>query len=38
MSNCQTPAYDRYLAGDLANYSVSSEEIAANIASLSHVD
>ena len=31
-------AYDRYLAGDLANYSVSSEEIAANIASLSHVD
>lgn len=30
-------SYDRYLAGDLANYSVSDEEIANNTASLEHL-
>ena len=27
-------AYDRYLAGDLANYEVTDEEVAANTANL----
>ncbi|MDE5921305.1 MAG: TrpB-like pyridoxal phosphate-dependent enzyme [Paramuribaculum sp.] len=30
-------AYDRYLAGDLANYEVTDEEVAANIAGLEKI-
>lgn len=30
-------AYDRYLAGDLANYEVTEEEVAANIAGLEKI-
>lgn len=30
-------SYDRYFAGDLADYSVSDEQIAKNVSSLSEV-
>jgi tryptophan synthase beta chain len=30
-------AYDQYLAGDLSNYSLSDEEIKANVAQLEQI-
>ena len=30
-------AYDRYLAGDLANYEVTEEEVAANLAQIEKI-
>jgi len=30
-------AYDRYLAGDLVNYSLSKEDIEKNVSKLEHL-